>query len=101
MRGHRCKRSGDCCVIHLGSFEATDEDIVRWKRQGRVDILKHIAIDSTDPHNRHGVFVTKSCPFLKREETGLYSCAIHETKPFYCRIYPDDGMCEHEESIED
>ncbi|MGA2972003.1 MAG: YkgJ family cysteine cluster protein [Candidatus Bathyarchaeia archaeon] len=101
MRGHRCKRSGDCCVIHWGSFEATHEDIVRWKRQGRVDILKHIAIDSTDPHNRHGVFVTKSCPFLKREETGLYSCAIHETKPFYCRIYPDDGMCEHEESIED
>jgi Fe-S-cluster containining protein len=24
-------------------------------------------------------------------------CKIHETKPFYCRAYPDDGMCEHEE----
>ena len=72
---------------------------MRWKRQGREDILIHIAINSTDPHNQHAVFVTKSCPFLKREETGLYSCAIHETKPFYCKIYPNHGMCEHEESM--
>ena len=68
--------------------------------EGRTsDILKQIAIDSSDPHDRDRVFVTKSCPFLKREETGLYSCTIHETKPFYCRTYPADGMCEPEESV--
>ena len=72
---------------------------MRWKRQGE-GILKHIAINSIDPHNQYGVFVTKSCPFLKREDTGLYSCTIHETKPFYCKIYPAEGICEHEESIE-
>ena len=96
MREHVCKRSGDCCIILWGSFEATHEDIVRWKSEGRQDILKHIRIDSSDPRSLRGVFVTESCPFLKKEhETGLYSCAIHETKPFYCRLYPDDGVCEH------
>jgi len=32
-----------------------------------------------------------------RDEQGLYLCRIHETKPFYCRAYPDDGICEHED----
>ena len=92
-----CRRSGDCCIIHWGSFEAVHEDIVRWKSQGRGDILKHISIDSSDPDNQHGTFVAKSCPFLGKDEQGLYVCEIHETKPFYCRAYPDNGMCEHEE----
>ena len=97
MQGHRCERSGDCCVIHWRSFEATHEDLARWERQGREDILKYVAIDSTNPHKRHGDFVTESCPFLEKGERGFYSCAIDETKPFYCMIYPNDGMCEHEE----
>ena len=96
LQGHTCRRSGDCCIILWGSFEATHEDIVRWRTQGRGDILRHLFIDSTDPHNQRGVFLTKSCPFLKNDEPGgFYLCAIHETKPFYCRTYPEDGVCEH------
>ena len=99
LQTHICRRSGDCCIIHWGSFEATHEDIARWRRQRREDILRHISIDSTDPKNLNGVFVTKSCPFLKKDQSGgFYTCTIHETKPFYCRIYPDDGVCENEES---
>jgi len=94
---HVCRRSGDCCIILWGSFEATHEDIARWRAQGREDILKHLSTDSRDPNRERGVFVTESCPFLKRDKiAGLYSCAIQETKPFYCRIYPDDGVCEHQ-----
>ena len=100
MQKHMCRRSGDCCIILWGSFEATHEDIVRWRTQGRHDILKHVSIDSTDPHNQHGIFVAKSCPFLRKEQLGVYSCAIHDTKPFYCRNYPDDGVCEHEEGAD-
>jgi len=96
-----CKRSGDCCVILWGSFDVTHEDIVRWKAQGREDILKYVSIDSSDPQRQHGVFITESCPFLKKDELrGFYSCAIHDTKPSYCRIYPDDGVCEHEENAD-
>jgi Fe-S-cluster containining protein len=74
---------------------------MRWRQQEREDILEHLSIDSSDPHNLRGAFVPNSCPFLKRNEReGLYSCAIHETKPFYCRIYPDDGVCEHKEDID-
>ncbi len=101
LQGHVCRRSGDCCVILWGSFDATHEDIMRWRMQGRKDILKYLSIDSSNPQEQRGVFVTESCPFLERDERGgLYSCAIHETKPFYCKIYPDDGVCEHEENID-
>jgi len=64
--------------------------------QGREDILRHLFIDSTDPDNERGVFITKSCPFLQKDEHGpLYSCRIHDTKPLCCSTYPDDGVCEH------
>lgn len=69
--------------------------------QGRTDILRHMSVDSSDLHNERGVFVTSSCPFLGKDgQAGLYSCMIHDTKPFYCRLYPDDGPCEHEENTD-
>ena len=98
---HVCRRSGDCCIIHWGSFEATQEDVIRWRTEGRDDILSYISIDASDPNDMRGLFTTGSCPFLKKDKQGkLYSCAIHETKPFYCKLYPDDGFCEHEEITE-
>ena len=86
-------------MIHWGSFEATHEDVVRWRSQGREDILRHLSIDSSDPHALRGFFTTNSCPFLKKnEQDEFYSCIIQDTKPFYCKLYPDDGVCEREES---
>ncbi len=100
LQDHVCRRSGDCCIIHWGSFEATHDDIMRWRSQRRDDILRHISIDSTDASNQRGIFVPKSCPFLGRDKQGLYMCKIHETKPFYCRAYPDDGICEHHDGAD-
>jgi len=74
---------------------------MRWRSQGRDDILRHISIDSTDTSNQRGIFIPKSCPFLGRDKQGLYLCKIHETKPFYCRAYPDDGICEHRDGADD
>lgn len=88
-------------MIHWGSFEAVHEDIIRWRSQGRDDILRHLSIDSSDPQSQRGYFTDKSCPFLKKDDMGeLYSCTIQDTKPFYCRLYPDDGVCEHEDTAD-
>lgn len=57
--------------------------------------MKHLAINS-DPNDQSGTFISRSCPFLRRtEKQTIYYCAINDTKPFYCKNYPDDGICEH------
>jgi len=70
--------------------------MIRWRREGRTDILKHLAITSADPNDQLGTFVSKNCPFLRRNERlNIYYCAINDTKPFYCKNYPEDGICEY------
>jgi len=92
---HTCKRCGDCCRIHWGSFGATYDDIFRWRNEGRTDILKHLGTNIDDSNGEHP-FISNSCPFLrKNEEQNVYYCAINDTKPFHCRNYPDDGVCEY------
>lgn len=82
--------------MHWRSFEPTYQDVIRWKSTGRFDILKHIAIDSDDQTGKSYVFVPNSCPFLRNDkEQSTYYCAINDTKPFYCRNYPDDDVCEY------
>jgi len=93
---HSCKQCGNCCVIHWKSFEATHDDVIRWRREGREDILKHLAITSDNPNGQSGTFTSNSCPFLRRnEEQNIYCCDINDTKPFNCKNYPDDGVCEY------
>jgi Fe-S-cluster containining protein len=43
-----CKRCGKCCegVELVGTIQATKEDLIRWKKEGRKDILKHVFISS-------------------------------------------------------
>ena len=70
--------------------------MIRWRRERRTDILKHLAITSDNPNDQSGPFISDSCPFLKKgERQNIYYCAINDTKPFYCKNYPDDGICEH------
>jgi Fe-S-cluster containining protein len=97
---HICKRCGECCIIHWGSFEPTYEDVTRWRNGERTDILKHLATNSDDLTGQSFVFVSKSCPFLRKDEgQSIYYCAINDTKPFYCRDYPDDGVCERTKEL--
>lgn len=86
-----CHRCGMCCIILWGSFEATQNDLKRWRREGRDDILKHVTM-RTDGASEWGEFTTKACPFLRKLD-GKYLCSIHETKPEHCRNYPVDGIC--------
>jgi len=74
---------------------ATHDDVIRWRREGRTDILKHVAIASEDRNDQSGTFTSNSCPLLRRnEQQKIHYCTINQTKPFNCRNYPDDGVCE-------
>jgi Fe-S-cluster containining protein len=68
-----------------------------------LDILKHLVTESDDSNGQPSQFSSSSCPFLGKDEgKKTYSCTINDTKPFYCKNYPDDGVCEYvEESYEE
>lgn len=93
MGPFKCYQCGECCIILWGSFEATCDDIIRWRTEGRTDILRHVEIVNAQ-RDGSGIFTSKSCPFLLRDiAQNAYVCMIHDTKPEYCRNYPDDGAC--------
>lgn len=97
MEGFRCRLCGRCCRDLDYHKEVTPEDVQRWKRQGREDILKWVG--STKGKNQEPVYqiwvapgsnrFATVCPFLKRGSTNdQWVCAIQETKPQICRQYP-------------
>ncbi len=85
-----CIRCGRCCLADFAAY-VKDEDIDRWRRQGRKDIL-HIL------EQEHGVWqgdylfssvsgeTLRSCFFIEHDGT-VFSCALHETRPITCRNY--------------
>lgn len=88
-----CQQCGECCIVLWGSFEATHDDISRWRAEGRGDILGHIEIVN-DHGNVSGIFTSKSCPFLRKNTAeNRYVCMINDTKPEHCRNYPNDDVC--------
>jgi len=89
-RAVTCLRCGTCCLANFIAF-VTDEDLSRWRQEGRQDILQVIEHDHMmwvgdrilsveDGHYAQG------CPFLVFEE-GLWRCTIYETRPRVCRDY--------------
>jgi len=93
MSVFECQQCGECCVVLWGSFEATCDDIIRWRTEKRDDILRHIEIVN-DQGSASGIFTSKSCPFLRKNTAeNRYVCMIHDTKPEHCRNYPNDDAC--------
>ena len=100
-----CLRCGRCCkrtkwTTHIDS-RLVWEDIERWRKEGRDDILKYVYVFE----GLGGDFFDKKtfkrflkCPFLKKEGK-IYSCTIHETKPRACKLFPfyfdNQGICEN------
>jgi Fe-S-cluster containining protein len=85
-----CKRCGKCCLSNVVAY-ITEEDLSRWHREGRQDILTVIEhghviwvgdhmISADDGHYAHG------CPFLLAENN-RWLCSIYETRPLVCRAY--------------
>jgi Fe-S-cluster containining protein len=88
-----CSRCGKCCLADMAAFVAylNNEDLARWKNEGRDDILHLIEnetaiwvgdhlISSKDGRYIHG------CSFLKKSGDH-YTCSIYETRPIVCRDY--------------
>lgn len=91
----KCKQCGKCCRKYIGTLKATSEDIERWRREGREDILKYVDIYEFDGKTLGGDLwfnpktgeEMRKCPFLRKRK-GKFFCLIHSTKPEVCREYP-------------
>ncbi len=77
-----CKSCRRCCIGT--EIRLMPEDIERWKKEERLDIL--LNIDSLFGESRSLIKKDDSneCIFLSDDG----SCKIHETKPYICQKFP-------------
>jgi Fe-S-cluster containining protein len=97
MAGFACRQCGHCCRRLDYRHELTPDDVHRWRRMGRLDILDWVG-ESRRPDGSisYQIWVVpgtnrfaQTCPFLKQGASNhLWICAIHELKPQICRQYP-------------
>ncbi|MDD5711380.1 MAG: YkgJ family cysteine cluster protein [Smithellaceae bacterium] len=93
MAGSRkitCRRCGKCCFTDFIAY-ATEEDLFRWQRENRQNILAviesehavwagdHLISSATGGYINH-------CPFITCDGK-FFSCTIYETRPEVCRNY--------------
>lgn len=91
MQKKECKRCGACCFVNMIAY-ATEEDFIRWRAEGRHDILHIIENEGSiwagdhliSSSNGHSI---ERCPFLIMDDNGLYSCTIYDTRPAVCRNF--------------
>jgi Fe-S-cluster containining protein len=97
MEGFACRQCGQCCRDLDYRNEVTADDVERWRRAGRLDILKWVGTARrSDGRCAYQIWVVpgtnrfaEKCPFLKFRSTGNHwSCRIHDIKPAICRNYP-------------
>ena len=84
-----CKRCGKCCMSAW--VPATHEDLERWKREEKKEILS--AMKDSKILWAGDIVVTSlegiklsNCQFLRREGN-YYSCGIYEDRPIICRKF--------------
>lgn len=94
-KGFKCKRCGRCCLKLGDEIQITENDICRWIKQGREDILDRVDISFFKSlivgngwfHPRTTKEVDR-CPWLKRSQNRKYICTIQNTKPEACKEFP-------------
>ena len=69
-----------------------EEDVQRWKREGRKDILdalqeERVIKDSPETRAIIGEPPTGKCRFLNDNGNGGTTCAIYATRPKLCRDF--------------
>ncbi len=96
--GYTCIRCGKCCLYRhfMMTLSATSEDVSRWKREERYDILKYVSTISPDVHDlwvKNGE-ESHRCPFVRKDRgKPTYRCGIYETRPEVCKGYPHGKKC--------
>jgi Fe-S-cluster containining protein len=94
-----CSRCGKCCTSssYMGTLSATEEDVHRWIREKRWDILAWTWLF----YDRDGIpdcadlwvspktgIEAERCPFVRKERgRNTYKCTIYDTRPEVCRDY--------------
>jgi Fe-S-cluster containining protein len=97
--GFKCKQCGHCCLdLTACATWASAEDVERWAREGRDDILEWvvpIAVGDVvfaydiwlDPETGEDV---SRCPWLQKlPNKNEYICLIQDTKPELCSTFPE------------
>ncbi len=85
-----CKRCGNCCNTNLAAY-IHDDDLERWKNEGRTDILKVLDKEAVVWEGDHlvssnnGTYI-QGCPFLSWDGA-VFFCDIYETRPMVCQNY--------------
>ncbi len=100
-KNNTCRRCGNCCHVDVAAY-ASREDLERWERQGRQDIIAHVRANgvtwSEDRFsNRFGLGITTcrmSCVYLRWDGPSAF-CEIYETRTKVCRSYVpgSTGLC--------
>lgn len=95
-----CHCCGHCCLMLIDAYNGcvSDDDLQRWKLQGREDILAWIVTLDLGPGNQlHTAWVdpetgedVERCPWLLDMLNNKgYLCGIESIKPDHCRAYPE------------
>jgi Fe-S-cluster containining protein len=84
-----CRRCAACCHVDMVAY-VSPEDIERWEKEGRYDIIARLRENEVmwagdRIVNKYGVEVT-SCFYLNWNGS-CFSCEIYETRPVVCRSY--------------
>lgn len=92
-----CTRCGKCCTNpnYMGTLEATGDDVKRWRREGRDDILAWVGILGPEDNPYGDLWISERtgmeaqrCPFVRKDPNRpTYRCTIYETRPHVCRDY--------------
>ncbi|HQH43145.1 MAG TPA: YkgJ family cysteine cluster protein [Syntrophorhabdaceae bacterium] len=88
-----CLRCGNCCHVDVAAY-VTIDDIKRWEKEGRSDILAHIRTyditwNENRAINRFGENINNcrmSCIYLQWDGSKT-NCQIYETRTDVCRNY--------------
>ena len=95
-----CRGCGHCCLNLPDAYNGcvSEADVQRWRRNGRLDILKRLDAVDLGPGNRlylawldpeTGEDVDR-CPWLlERIDRHGFLCGIDDIKPDHCRDYPE------------
>jgi Fe-S-cluster containining protein len=95
--GSPCTNCGKCCIntAFMGSLQATGEDIKRWRREGRHDILRFASVLGPAANPYADLWIDQQtenerlrCPFVRKVRgQKRYLCTVYETRPQVCRDY--------------
>ena len=98
MEKFKCVQCGNCCLNLNDAFctTADPEDLIRWEKEGRWDILEWVSFLLEDDRTLADLWISPKtgeevtrCPWLRKlPKKNKYKCRIHETKPAHCKKYP-------------